>query len=545
MKNKSLLISAVILSSLSVSGCKLFGAGQQWKDPSAASGQTSPAASAASDPTQTQTSTNQDQTQTPTNFEVSISKAGSGAGTVTSNVGSISCGDVCSGSITGGQSVTLTATPSGISTFDHWSGACEGSTSPTCTFTATSNSAVVAQFNDGNVYISGTTGAGAPLYKATVTVRDANNNYATGTPDVNGRYTVPVSGMTAPLAVKNCGWMATGRSTCHYSIAYTLGETVNVNPMTSSVIGLAIGRDPSDLFNLNMTPSQSAVSTANGYLVNALTPALTAVGVSTSGLNLINVAYVADRTGLDKVMDYIKFMTNSDGSTGIANVTYTRDMTGPAVTFLTMGSAPSFKVVDGDFDFYLQYATRVRDPIYATALAGVILRPSGAITGSDGSSTLTSANLGVEANHFNIDTRGIDTLANSLYSTLSTSTSGQQCRTAIDAAKLFDTTSSQTINSYFFNQDFSAHQPITIDQLVSMQCGAIWNNGSGDKSYLTSSTAAPAMIHGCRSLASGQYCMVTFNPILQAGSSLWTTLTTKYNTTLSKWQIWGQKIPLN
>jgi Divergent InlB B-repeat domain len=76
---------------------------------------------------------------------LSVTKSGSAAGTVTSNIGVINCGAVCS-DIYAGSTVTLTAAPAGSSTFVGWSGGgCSGT--GTCVVTVNAATTVNAQFD--------------------------------------------------------------------------------------------------------------------------------------------------------------------------------------------------------------------------------------------------------------------------------------------------------------------------------------------------------------------------------------------------------------
>jgi hypothetical protein len=78
-------------------------------------------------------------------FTLTITKPGAGSGTVTSSVGGIGCGAICTGDFDPGTSVTLTATPAAGSTFAGWSGACAGTGS--CTLTMDAPKAAAATFN--------------------------------------------------------------------------------------------------------------------------------------------------------------------------------------------------------------------------------------------------------------------------------------------------------------------------------------------------------------------------------------------------------------
>lgn len=75
-------------------------------------------------------------------LKVSVSNSGS----VTSNVGGINCGSVCSATYPANTSVTLTAIPPAGKSFSGWSGACAGS-NPVCTITMSSSTSVKASFS--------------------------------------------------------------------------------------------------------------------------------------------------------------------------------------------------------------------------------------------------------------------------------------------------------------------------------------------------------------------------------------------------------------
>jgi hypothetical protein len=80
---------------------------------------------------------------TSTSFTLQTDKGGTG--TVTSNVGTINCGSICSNSYAVGTTVTITATPAAGWNFVNWTGDCAG-TSTTCTLTMTANKRPKANF---------------------------------------------------------------------------------------------------------------------------------------------------------------------------------------------------------------------------------------------------------------------------------------------------------------------------------------------------------------------------------------------------------------
>ena len=81
---------------------------------------------------------------TATGFELKVSASNSG--TITSNIGGINCGLVCSAFYPAATVVTLTATPPTGKTFAGWSGACTG-VNATCNVTMSATLQVKANFN--------------------------------------------------------------------------------------------------------------------------------------------------------------------------------------------------------------------------------------------------------------------------------------------------------------------------------------------------------------------------------------------------------------
>ena len=83
----------------------------------------------------------------PVVHALSVAKSGEGSGTITSDLGGIDCGAVCSTTVEDGSQVTLSAVAEPGSVFEGWSGAgvdCVG-TSP-CTLTVSGDTIVVATF---------------------------------------------------------------------------------------------------------------------------------------------------------------------------------------------------------------------------------------------------------------------------------------------------------------------------------------------------------------------------------------------------------------
>jgi uncharacterized repeat protein (TIGR02543 family) len=83
----------------------------------------------------------------PVRFTLTVAKSGAGSGTVTSSVGAINCGAICSAVFDQGTSVALTATASSGSTFAGWTGACSGTGSCTVTIDAAKTATATFSLN--------------------------------------------------------------------------------------------------------------------------------------------------------------------------------------------------------------------------------------------------------------------------------------------------------------------------------------------------------------------------------------------------------------
>ncbi len=83
-------------------------------------------------------------------YILTVSKTGTGTGIVTSDDGSIQCGDHCSGEYNAGTSVILTAMPDEDSSFTGWSGDCQG-TEQKIEVKMDSNKNCIANFEKGSL----------------------------------------------------------------------------------------------------------------------------------------------------------------------------------------------------------------------------------------------------------------------------------------------------------------------------------------------------------------------------------------------------------
>lgn len=76
---------------------------------------------------------------------ITVVPAGTGSGVISSNVGSISCGTVCTGSFANGTALALTATPGSGQRFMGWLGPCTNDA--TCNFIVNGDTTAIATFS--------------------------------------------------------------------------------------------------------------------------------------------------------------------------------------------------------------------------------------------------------------------------------------------------------------------------------------------------------------------------------------------------------------
>ena len=163
--------------------------------------------------------------------------------------------------------------------------------------------------------ITGTVAAGAPMI-GSVTVKDSLGATKTKNIELDGKYSVDVSGMTAPFVFKAVGSVG-GRNLALVSAATSadVGGTINITPFTDLIVANIAGMVAEQFFD-NGNPNANAINNtglkqATDNLTTRLAPVLQQLGVSAS-LDLLRTAFNADRTGIDKVMDVVKVTVNPE-----------------------------------------------------------------------------------------------------------------------------------------------------------------------------------------------------------------------------------------
>ncbi|MDE1180193.1 carboxypeptidase-like regulatory domain-containing protein [Paraburkholderia sp.] len=173
--------------------------------------------------------------------------------------------------------------------------------------------------------LTGTVATGNPVANATVTLTDSTGAQASTTTDANGTYSLSVKGMTAPVLL--VATPAGNQSTPLYAILGTLNASTatgvaNITTLTTAIVAmLTQSGNPSDL----TSATALAKITAKSILVATLTFDEILAGLLTqNGLNPTNfdpttAAFVANRTGLDAVIDSVSLVQSASGGLSIVS----------------------------------------------------------------------------------------------------------------------------------------------------------------------------------------------------------------------------------
>lgn len=174
---------------------------------------------------------------------------------------------------------------------------------------------------DGIKTLSGTVSAGAPV-QGVVILRKASSDtpqVKTYAIDVDGHFSIDVSGITEPYVLQARGTVG-GRSFCLHSIGVRgdMTTTVNITPFTNLVVGNILGKDPEEYFESFTSPVLTDVATETNInkhesLVRSRFKSVFQLfGVDFANVNLISTPFNADHTGVDGVLDFIRFIPSWD-----------------------------------------------------------------------------------------------------------------------------------------------------------------------------------------------------------------------------------------
>jgi hypothetical protein len=155
--------------------------------------------------------------------------------------------------------------------------------------------------------LSGTAAAGAPI-AGTVTIKDSLGAIRSVTIAADGKYTVDVSGMTAPFMMRAAGSVG-GLSYSLYSAAVTadINGTVNITPLTDLIVANVASQIASTLYSSGNFSglTLAALTQAETALRTRLLPVLTAIGLNAS-TDLLRATFNANHTGQDLLLDVLR-----------------------------------------------------------------------------------------------------------------------------------------------------------------------------------------------------------------------------------------------
>lgn len=174
--------------------------------------------------------------------------------------------------------------------------------------------------------LTGTAATGQPIAGVVVAVDVNGKSSPPASTNALGAFTVDVSGMQAPFILNIVG-NAGGNQVVLNSVATAAGQTVNITPLTDLIVSTAAGQPAGSALAGACSPVTPACLSA---LATAATPANLSNAVNavkamvaplnTAGTDPLTGAFVANGTGLDKVLDQI-LVSPATGQGATATVT--------------------------------------------------------------------------------------------------------------------------------------------------------------------------------------------------------------------------------
>lgn len=181
--------------------------------------------------------------------------------------------------------------------------------------------------DDVSNQISGTAAVGAPIGPGTLSAVDANGVEKSTTLSATGTFSLGVSNLTAPILLKAEG-RAGGRTAVEYSVIDTKSRTVvNVTPVSTAIAARVMDDEPEKVFREKTTAkiarlTKDKVDEVNAAVGAELAAARSAAGLTGSGpVDLLNTTFVADKTGLDRLLDLVSVTVQPDRAITIDNKT--------------------------------------------------------------------------------------------------------------------------------------------------------------------------------------------------------------------------------
>ena len=207
--------------------------------------------------------------------------------------------------------------------------------------------------------LAGTAAVGAPMAKATITVKDAKGAVVSAAVGDDGAYaSLSLDGLTAPYAVQACG-LVSGNFTCYYAVVQA-GGTANVTPLTNAAVALALGDDPAKMFAATgaiAPPTAAAIDAQVVRIKQAMADMLARAGLSAA--DFATTPFAADRTGMDKLLDAIKVSVATDGASGKVFVQLETKLGGSGNVYLAATSVFGALVSNAGFDVDMKGISKV------------------------------------------------------------------------------------------------------------------------------------------------------------------------------------------
>jgi hypothetical protein len=164
-----------------------------------------------------------------------------------------------------------------------------------------------------NTVLDGTVAMGAPISGARVQARDVNGNtsnvvYA----NEDGKYSgLNLTGLVAPIVIEARGQVGQTPYTLYTPLVAASSGTANVTTLTTALTGALAGGDPSAISLSAVTTS--ALQQAKTLITSALAPIASAIGVNLNSTDMVQSAFDANSTGIDKLMDLVDIRVRPEG----------------------------------------------------------------------------------------------------------------------------------------------------------------------------------------------------------------------------------------
>ena len=174
--------------------------------------------------------------------------------------------------------------------------------------------------------LTGTTASGAAMAFAEVTLKDASGKTLTVTSDADGKFTITdISSISVPFMLKAVG-LVEGKETTLYSVLDEKpngNEAVaNITPMTNAVVTQLAAGDADALFaspsQISSTLSKTNLSVASEALVESVKELAAQLNLDVA-FDPFKMKFSANNSGLDKMLDLVKFQPDSTGNITIQN----------------------------------------------------------------------------------------------------------------------------------------------------------------------------------------------------------------------------------